>query len=112
MALLGYARDDIFDGWCAARNVDPRALPAPRLVNLAYYQLIEGLDRNGREAFDTKLDEIGALYPNPWEAPPKPRAPAEVGPGGIWKKAPVGWKPAGWKSDSENYANIKATGLI
>lgn len=56
-----------FDGWAAARNVDPLTLPYPRFLNLAYYWGTKDTDANGRDRFD------GALWiPPPGETPKGP----------------------------------------
>jgi hypothetical protein len=31
----------LFDGWCAARGVDPLALTTPRFLDLAHYWIVE-----------------------------------------------------------------------
>src|SRR5690606_29650813 len=43
-----------FDGWCAARNVDPRALEWERFLNLAYYYL-SGDTKKQRDKVDSLL---------------------------------------------------------
>ena len=61
-----------FDGWCAARGVDPVALPPPRLASLVYHWLTGHLDRDKREEVDAQL----------WQPPPDrhPDAPDPAGP--------------------------------
>jgi hypothetical protein len=41
----------VFDGWCAARNIDPLSLPVRRMVALAWHAITE-------HANDDMMDEI------------------------------------------------------
>ncbi len=56
--LAATARDSwpIFDGWCAARNVDPDELPPDRYLNLVYYWLTRNADAKRRAELDAKLE--------------------------------------------------------
>lgn len=99
----------VFDGWCAARNIDPLSLSSRRFVALAVYYLQEGLDSEGLEKFRHELDRLEAI-PHPLTPTPKPKvelsATGEPVKLGRWKPPP-GWTPPGWKDDSTNYQNIQ-----
>lgn len=47
-----------FDGWCAARNVDPFELELARFLNLVYYAHVRNLDQEKREEFDRLLKRV------------------------------------------------------
>src|SRR5690606_29761534 len=63
-----------FDGWCAARGVDPRGLSAARVLNLAYHVLTRNLDKEARDELDAALTrrpddvdpETGLAPPSWW----------------------------------------------
>lgn len=55
-----------FDGWAAARNVDPLDLPPDRMLSLVYYWSIRNAD--SREAID-KFDRRLWMPPKGREAP-------------------------------------------
>ena len=52
VALAHWSR---FDGWCAARNVDPLALSVERFCNLVYYWATRNLKPDDVEKFDAAL---------------------------------------------------------
>lgn len=45
-----------FDGWCAAKNVDPMDLNAARFVNLVEYWAKRGLDKEGLQRFEDAMN--------------------------------------------------------
>jgi len=45
-----------FDGWCAARNVEPMKLYPARFVNLVEYWAKRGLDKESLAKFDEVMN--------------------------------------------------------
>lgn len=45
----------VFDGWCASRNVAPLQLPWRRFLNLTYYWATRGKDEKQLKKFDSEL---------------------------------------------------------
>lgn len=58
--LAATARDrwTIFDGWCAARGVDPVDLPPDRFCNLVYYWLVRNANDRQRADLDFWLEAL------------------------------------------------------
>lgn len=54
-----YRHEHYFDGWCAARGVDPMTLPFRRLLNLIHYVVREMLagDKDKTEEFERSLTQ-------------------------------------------------------
>lgn len=46
----------IFDGWCAARNVDPLDLDPARFCNLVYFWITRTMNEEAKAAFDAALE--------------------------------------------------------
>lgn len=46
---------DRFDGWCAARNVDPWALPAHRMLSLIFFWATQYADENELRKINARL---------------------------------------------------------
>ncbi len=60
-----------FDGYCAARNVEPLQLPLDRALNLIYFWFTEHMDSEGKQRFDMQLSMPPAgVEPTtgPWSA--------------------------------------------
>lgn len=56
----------MFDGWTAARGVDPQSLPYDRFCNLIYYWLTRG-DQDRRARVDLELSAGDVEAPG-WSA--------------------------------------------
>jgi hypothetical protein len=52
----------IFDGWCAARGVDPRGLGWSRFLNLVYFFLLENNDKEGRAKVEQAIANAQAQW--------------------------------------------------
>ena len=65
------SRWEAFDGWAAARNVDPLRLPASRFLNLIYHWLTADGDPADVDKFDRKLWQppVGVAVEIPKESP-------------------------------------------
>lgn len=69
----------LFDGWCAARNVDPLELTAPRFLDLIHYFIIEHTEKTedrkkitdrltGRMSTQLqRVDDRGIPIPDWWD---------------------------------------------
>lgn len=53
--VIGEKEWSQFDGWCAARNVEPLKLPFHRFINLVYFHITRGRDEKGRKAVDDAI---------------------------------------------------------
>lgn len=45
----------LFDGWCAAQNVDPFELPWARFLNLVYHFAVRNAPKDKKEKFDQAM---------------------------------------------------------
>jgi len=98
----------IFDGWCAARNVDHDELAWDRWLNLVYYFATRNMTAEDR----TKLDDEMAQRVAAWSlVKAKPiiaaaRANPEPKNGRPQRRMPP--RPASWGSDTANTFNSKS----
>lgn len=76
--LIAVADNDwmSFDGWCAARSIDPLMLPLDRFVNLIYHWATDGADPDEVEKWRVKLwiPPKGHTAPLPPESPWSPES--------------------------------------
>jgi len=80
---------DKFDLWCMKQGIEFHSLTSRRLVHLIYDHLTEGLDAEGIQNFDYKIEAVGKTILNP-PAPDEPKPPE--------------W----WMPEEQNWANIQS----
>jgi hypothetical protein len=60
--LTGWVSHDqawpLFDGWCAAQNVDPFTLPWSRFLNLVYHFAVRNAPKDKKKEFDNAMTRV------------------------------------------------------